>query len=76
MDNEVYEDYQVEDARRMCEVALRHGFVLYESEALFTWRMHSQDWDAGWLFLPEDDGDLMEVMMKYCLSAYKKDSSG
>ena len=53
------ENYQYpQDVQRIMKVAFVHGVILTAYEASQAWSEHSDDYAAGWLFLPESDEDL------------------
>jgi hypothetical protein len=51
-----YNDCQYpSDVERIVKVALAHGIELSPKEAEAAWDEHSDNYAAGWLYLPEDD---------------------
>jgi hypothetical protein len=53
------------DCQRLQSLALSNGYLLSLNECYKLWDNHSYNMAAGWLMMPEKDGDLwMEISHK------------
>ena len=60
-----FADWEKTDSQRIRQVAAAHGVVLSLIEAHFLWTRLSDDWCAGWLYLPQDDDRLWQQVEPY-----------
>jgi len=57
--------YSDEEITRIVELFKVKGFFITRQQASFLWEVHSHDWAANWLSLPQKDEHLWKVMLDY-----------
>ena len=53
------------DVTRIQSAVINHGFHCTRAEAERLWDLHSDDYCAGWLFLPDDEETLWSFVKHY-----------
>ena len=58
--------WNVEDCKRLQAIALdKLGAELTLIEAQLVWTVYSEEMCAGWLYLPNSDNEIAEIMSSY-----------
>ncbi len=60
---ELLEDMQQPDVYRIVEVMHANGYEISQQDAFCVWERQSDDYSAGWLFLPENDDELVAIIL-------------
>jgi hypothetical protein len=55
-----------EDTLRIVRAFLRHGYTIDPATAADLWERRSNEYDAGWLILPSEDGAIIEDINEFC----------
>ncbi len=59
------EDRYDEDERRIVRVCAAAGYDVSQDDAFRIWGDRSESWSASWLRLPDEDGELLEWVLKF-----------
>lgn len=54
-----------EDERRIVAVCAAAGYDVSQDDAFRIWGDRSESWSASWLRLPDEDGELLEWVLKF-----------
>ena len=70
LDPDFYHDHELpEDEARLRKIFAMHGYELSLDEAEHLWSIRSNDWDASWINMSEDD----EIVWKETLKFWTED---
>ena len=60
-------EHYPEDVDRIVKVCHDKGYTITRRTAVEIWEEHSESMAAGWLFLPDSDIQIFEIVIRYCL---------
>jgi hypothetical protein len=65
-DNVTYDDFTYpEDVKHIVEVMRQAGFFIKPVDAHWAWCMCSDERCASWISLPDDDANIVSIIMDY-----------
>lgn len=56
-------DIYPQDTDRIMSVLRKNGYSVSRKDVVLTWRDHSDQYCAEWLELPNDDNELMKIIL-------------
>lgn len=59
-----------EDVQRIINIMKARNIEVTPSEVDDIWRMYSEDYCAQWLYLPDEDNEIFEIIIKYATRMY------
>lgn len=65
--------YYSKDVRRIVNVMKDKGIEITPNEADELWDRYSDDFDAQWLGLPNNDNEIFKIIIKYAKVKYEKE---
>lgn len=58
-------EFYKNDCNRIQSVLLDYGYYATLEQCAELWELYSEDWAAGWLYLPENNEDLYKCIKPY-----------